>query len=297
MIIEYSSVCLNEDNYIEMIGEARSLVSAAGYEFGVQIHNSIDESFLNRLAPLAGELPFSVHSPILAKYFLNLAAGDIESLRPDLMSAASRLGMFGTDLFFFHGFFLTEKPIVHDMKNYRAAMREGIGPEYSLRGSFIMDPVFFETDQYRAMRENFRKNLAATKGLFPGLTVALENDFVGIGSGLQRPQEIVELIDDLWFDTGHFWCASLVHKFDFHEECRRVMDSVRVHGVHINHNLMTSADPLETIRDSHAHLYEPSGQNLKPIVRDIRERNIERLTLEIIDGDIEDLKILLGWLD
>lgn len=297
MIIEYSSVCLNEDNYIEKIEEARGLVSAAGYEFGVQIHNSIDESFLCKLVPLAGELPFSVHSPILAKYFLNLAAGDIGTLKPDLVSAASKLALFGTDLFFFHGFFLTDKPIVHDMKNYRAAMREGIGPEYSLRGSFIMDPAFFETEQYRAMKENFRNNLAAAKELFPGLTVALENDFVGIGSGLQRPQEIVELVDDLWFDTGHFWCASLVHGFDFHEECRRVLDSVKVHGVHVNHNLLTDADPPETIRDSHAHLYAPSGQNLKPIVRYIRDRNIPRLTLEIVDGDIEDLKIVLGWMD
>jgi hypothetical protein len=296
MIIEYSSVCMNEDNYIEKINEARAVVNAAGFDFGVQVHNSTGEAYLYKLAELAGEVEFSVHSPLLAEYFINLTNGDIESIRPSLESAASKLSLFRTDLLFFHGFFLTDKPIVHDIKNYRREMLKAMGQGYSLNGSFIMDPVFFKTEKFDRMKSVFRKNLAAAKNLFPELTVAVENDFVGIGSGLQRPEEIIDIVKDLWFDTGHFWCASLVHKFDFYEESSRVLDSVKVHGVHINHNLMKTGDPLEQIQDSHTHLYVKSEQNLKPLVRSIADRGIKRLTLEIVNGDIEDVKMLLGWL-
>ncbi len=296
MIIEYSSICLNDDNYREKIKEARAAAEAAGFEFGIQIHNSIEAPFLRTLAGLRGEVEFSVHSPLLAKYFLNLTAGDMAGIRPSLDEAVSRLKEFGTDLFFFHGFFLTDRPIVHDLKNYRSAMREAIGAEFSLNGSFVMDPSFFNTERYSAMKDLFSKNLALTKTLYPGLTVAVENDFVGMGSGLQRPREIIELAHDLWFDTGHFWCASLVHKFDFYEETERVLDSVRVHGVHVNNNLMTRNDPPESMRDSHTHLYIKSEQKLKSLVRSIADRGIKRLTLEIVEGDIEDMNILLTWL-
>jgi hypothetical protein len=296
MIIEYSSICLNRDNYRKRIQEARAAARAAGFEFGIQIHNSIDEPFLRTLAELRGDIEFSVHSPLLAKYFLNLTSGEMADIKPSLDEAVSRLGAFGTDLFFFHGFFLTDKPILHDMKNYRRAMAASIGPGFSLNGTFIMDPAFFGTERYAAMKENFRKNLLLAKDLYPGLTVAVENDFVGIGSGLQRPREIIELARDLWFDTGHFWCASLVHGFDFYEETARVLDSVRVHGVHVNNNLMTSRDPRESIQDSHTHLYIESEQRLKPVVRSIADRGIPRLTLEIVDGDTRDLEIILDWL-
>ncbi|MBP7736949.1 MAG: hypothetical protein KA369_13310 [Spirochaetes bacterium] len=296
MIIEYSSICLNKDNYREKIREARAAAVAAGFEFGIQIHNSIDEPFLRILGELRGEIEFSAHSPLLAKYFLNLASGDMAHIKPSLDDAVSGLDAFGTDLFFFHGFFLTDKPILHDMKNYRRAMAASIGPEFSLNGSFIMDPAFFETERYAAMKEVFRKNLALARELYPHLIVAVENDFVGIGSGLQRPREIIELARDLWFDTGHFWCASLVHGFDFYEETARVLNSVRVHGVHVNNNLMTRRDPLEGMRDSHTHFYIESEQRLKPLVRSIADRGIPRLTLEIVDGDIRDLEIVLDWL-
>ncbi len=296
MIIEYSSICLNHDNYREKIKEARAIAGAAGFDFGIQIHNSIDETFLRMLADLRGEIEFSVHSPLLAEYFLNLTSGDMAGIKPALDDAVSRLSEFETDLFFFHGFFLTDKPIVHDLKNYRRVMKEAIGAEFSLNGSFIMDPSFFNTEQYSAMKALFSKNLALAKRLYPKLTVAVENDFVGIGSGLQRPQEIIELAHDLWFDTGHFWCSSLVHDFDFYEETMKVLDSVCVHGVHINNNLMTKEDPPEKIQDSHTHLYIESEQRLKPVVRSIADRGIKRLTLEIIDGDIMDLKTVLKWL-
>ena len=116
-----------------------------------------------------------------------------------------------------------------------------------------------------------------------------------MGSGLQRPQEIHEFIDPLWFDLGHFWCSSLLHGFDYYEECERVAAAKDIVGVHINHNFMTQSTPKESIRDSHGHIYEPSAQELGPVVRGLLSRGVDLFTLEIVDGDENDMKRFFEW--
>jgi hypothetical protein len=167
---------------------------------------------------------------------------------------------------------------------------------FSLNGSFIMNPEIFNSKIFLEYKNRFIENLKRIKELYPDYIVALENDFVGIGSGLQRPQEILELLDDLWFDLGHFWCSSLVHEFDFYEYSDRIIEEKNIVGVHINHNLMGKKTMKENIVDSHAHLYEKSEQDLKNIVRKLLSKGVDIFTLEITNGDIEDVKIILDWL-
>lgn len=201
-----------------------------------------------------------------------------------------------TDILFFHGFFMTDKPIVHDMKNYRRTIKDAIGDAYSLNNSFVMDPGIFDTEVFLRYKEIFRCNLQKVTSMCSDFTVALENDFPLIGGGLQRPSEIHQLIDNLWFDLGHFWCASLVHGFDFQQEAGRILDEKSIVGYHLNHNLSGRDTPKDKIKDSHTHFYLESEMNLKPIVRRIFEKNSGVMVLEILDGDVHDLEVLFDWI-
>jgi hypothetical protein len=297
--IEYSTMCFSGADYKDKISKASKFVESKGFPFGVQLHNSIEKDLFMQLMPLVKDIGFSIHSPVFAQYFLNLAAKDYAFTKQHIDNCVRYLPEFKTELLFFHGFFMTDSPIIQDMKNYRRTIRAGVGDTYCLNKSFIMDPSFFETDTFLKYKQTYSTHLTKLKNDYAssGLTIAQENDFVGIGSGLQRPQEIHELIDNLWFDLGHFWTASLLHGFDFHEEAMKLIDTKNIVGVHLNHNLVKKGTPLEQIKDSHAHFCYESEMNLKPIVRRLFEKNVPIVTLEIVDGDLDDIKTLFKWLE
>lgn len=297
MKIEYSTVCFSLENYRKKIDETQELLEREGYAFGIQLHNSINKEIYDAMSVYRHYIPFTVHSPVFSDFFINLSSSDVQLSQTVLQRCHALTGEWNTDIIFFHGFFMTETPIVHDMKNYRSTMQSSIGETFSLSNSFIMNPDIFKTDLYTRYKMMFTKNLKRVVELFPDKIISLENDFPGIGSGLQRPAEIIELIDNLWFDLGHFWCASLLHGFNFHEEAYRIIDQKKIVGVHLNHNLIRKGASPESICDSHAHFYKESEMNLAPVVRRLAGSGIDSLTLEIIDGDIEDVKILLDWLN
>ncbi len=294
--IEYSTMCFNQYNYREKITSARDFVHKQGFEFGIQLHNSIDRELFEKVMEFRDELSISVHSPIFAKHFLNLASTDLQTIKESFDDCTRYLIDLGTDILFFHGFFMTDKPIVHDMKNYRRTIRDAIGDAYSLNNSFVMDPGIFDTEVFLRYKELFKNNLQKVTAMYRDFSVALENDFPLIGGGLQRPSEIHQLIDNLWFDLGHFWCASLVHGFDFQQESARILDEKSIVGYHLNHNLSGRDTPKDKIKDSHTHFYLESEMNLKPIVRRIFEKNSGVMVLEILDGDVHDLEVLFDWI-
>jgi len=296
--VEYSTMCLSVNNYREKIEEAARFVESQGYSFGIQLHNSINRELYDCLLPLSKDYSFSIHSPLFSEYFLNLASTDYSFTKSILDKCKEYLPQINTDILFFHGFFMTDNRIIQDMKNYRKAIRQGVGDRYCLNKSFIMDPAFFSTDTFLKYKETFKTNFSRLKENYKNelFLIALENDFVGIGSGLQRPQEIHELIDNLWFDLGHFWTSSILHKFDFQEEAMRLIESKNIAGVHLNHNLIKRGSAPELIADSHEHFYRPSEMNLRPLVRKLFEKNTGIITLEIVDGDIDDLKQLFNWI-
>ena len=207
--IEYSSMCLNELNYRDKINQAQAFVQAQGFEFGIQIHNSIDKSLYDKLIEFKGAIPFSVHSPVFSRYFLNLASTDFSIIQECSDTCIRYLNDLNTDLFFFHGFFMTEKPIVHDMKNYRRTIREGIGDSYCLNGSFIMEPTFFNTDTFQKYKTIFQKNFTNFKQRYSDFTIALENDFpVSVADCKDLPKSTSLLII-----SGLIWGISGQHHF------------------------------------------------------------------------------------
>ncbi len=296
-IIEYSTISFNEADYEKKIEDAIRFLEPTGHRFGIQIHNSITERFAEKLLQYKGTIPFTVHSPAAGDFFLNLASKNLHLIESEIDKAVKYLERFNTDIFFFHGFFTTDNPISHNMAEYRKVMKESIGMNISLENSFSMNPAYFDSQEYSDYKKIFSANFRALQTRYPQYTIAMENDFIGIGSGLQRPKEILELFDKLWFDTGHFWCSSLLHGFDFYKEAYNLIDSLDIVGIHINHNLMTSNDPVTNLKDSHDHLYKHSAQDLRPIIRRLNKKGLDRWTLEIVDTDVEDLKILVNWLE
>ncbi|HEX2959466.1 MAG TPA: hypothetical protein VHO70_21710 [Chitinispirillaceae bacterium] len=296
MRIECSSMFFTPDNCSSKIRDISGFLKSHGFGFGIQLHNSISRDLYNVLLPYRGEFQFTIHSPAFSKYFVNLASGNVELALSILKECDTLTAQWNSNLMFFHGFFLAHSPIVHDMKNYRKVMRQSIGPQYALNNSFIMDPAIFATDQFAEFKQYFVTNIERVKECFPHKVISLENDFPGMGSGLQRPEEIHELIENVWFDLGHFWCSSLLHGFDFHQESLRLIDEKKIVGVHLNHNLCTTDTPREQLNDSHTHFYNESAMNLPPIIRKIVDSGIDSLTLEIVDGDIDDVRILVDWI-
>lgn len=296
MRIECSSMFFTPENCHTKIQQISRFLKSQGFDFGIQLHNSISAELHNALIPYRDEFQCTIHSPAFSKYFINLASGNFDFALSILKDCDTLTTEWKSDLIFFHGLFLAHSPIVHDMKNYRKVMRQSIGPEYALNNSFIMDPAIFDTDQFAQFKQYFVTNIERVKAHFPHKIISLENDFPGMGSGLQRPEEIHELVDNVWFDLGHFWCSSLLHGFDFHQESARLIDEKRIVGVHLNHNLCTTDTPLERLNDSHTHFYHYSTMNLPPIIRKLIDNGIDSLTIEIVDGDIEDVKILVDWI-
>ena len=287
---------MSVENCHAKIEEGKKIAEAHGFSFGVQLHNSITQELYDEIMKERDGMELSMHSPLFAEHFINLASSDFAAAQQLCLDNAARLAKIGSKILFFHGLFLTDQPIVHDMKNYRKAMAAGIGDRFRLHGSFVMNPEIFESELYQNYKKTFRVNLARIQELFPDLDVAMENDFVGMGSGLQRPQEIHELLDTIWFDLGHFWCSSLLHGFDYYAECERIIAEKKIVGIHLNHNFMTKDTPKDKISDSHGHIYQPSAQELAPIVQHLVAKGVDRFTLEIIDGDAEDMKTFFSWL-
>jgi hypothetical protein len=295
--IEYSSVCLRGPDWREKLAEARHYVESQGFSFGVQIHNNSDLATVRRLVDWRPDgVRLSVHSPALATHFLNLATSNRSAIEQTLEETLPVLDWAQTTTFFFHGFFLTEKPIPHDMSRYREVVGGAMGDGIALGNSFIMDPRLFSTELYVRHKALLVENFAWLQRRLPHLTVALENDYPGLGTALQRPEDIIGTIPNLWLDLGHLWVSSLVHRFDFYQAIDELIAKVNIVGVHLHNNFSTADMAVEELRDSHGHLYLPSRQNLKAVMRKLRDIKVPIITVEVVNGDLDDLKILMDWI-
>src|SRR5574341_1565899 len=84
--IELSTMCFYHGNTVAKIRRCRNLIESHGFEFGIQLHNSVTKELYNEIKAL--DVTFSIHAPVLSDYFMNLANNDFNTILTNFQNTA-----------------------------------------------------------------------------------------------------------------------------------------------------------------------------------------------------------------
>ncbi|NUO08867.1 MAG: hypothetical protein HUU08_09355 [Candidatus Brocadia sp.] len=292
MKIELSTMCFSSDDVIAKIQRCRNLIESHGFEFGIQLHNSVTKELYDKIKGL--DTKFTIHAPVFSDYFINLANDDFHTSLDAFQKTAHVMQSLQSNVALFHGFFMTQKPIKNDPAHYGKVLRDAIDNKYRLKDTRVMDPKFLETEEFRKYQNTVKKNMKHLRERYPSYTLCLENDFPGIGNGNQTPAHMIYLDCPIWLDTGHLWASSILNKFDFYTGLDEVCKLCQVIGVHLN----TNRTPLDwnlkyPDGDTHSHFSREYDMNMDKIISILKKNDVNHFTIEVIDGDVEDISFLI----
>lgn len=290
--IELSTMCFYHGNTLAKIKPCRKLIESYGFEFGIQLHNSITKELYNKIKGL--DVKFSIHAPILSDYFINLANNDFDTILTNFKNTAYIMQSLHSNIVLFHGFFMTQKPIKNDPANYGKVLRDAIDNKYRLNDTRVMDPKFLETEEFRSYQNTVKKNMKRLRDQYPSYILCIENDFPGIGNGNQTPAHLIYLDCPIWIDVGHLWASATLNKFNFYTGLDTICKRCRVVGVHLN----TNRTPLNwnfksPYGDTHSHFSRKYDMNMDKIISILKKNQINHFTIEVIDGDLEDITFFI----
>ena len=290
--IELSTMCFYQGNTLAKIKPCRKLIESHGFEFGIQLHNSITKELYNEIKGLG--VKFSIHAPILSDYFMNLANNDFNTILTNFQNTAHIMKSLHSNIALFHGFFMTQKPIKNDPANYGKVLRDAIDNKYRLNDTRVMDPKFLETEEFRNYQNTVKKNTKRLRDQYPSYILCIENDFPGIGNGNQIPAHLIYLDCPIWIDVGHLWASAILNKFDFYRGLDTICRQCNVVGVHLN----TNQTPLNwnfksPYGDTHSHFSREYDMNMNKIISILKKNQINHFTIEVIDGDLEDVTFFI----
>lgn len=289
--IELSTACFTDKDYFEKVEECWNLIEEKGYKFGIQLHNAVTREMYDELKHLRTE--FTVHAPILSPYLLNLANDNFEDIDSGFHDTIKVMEELKAKATMFHGFFMTEKKIRNDPKNYTLLMREAIDQKYRLGDTRVMDPKYFDTDEFKKYQHNAKRNMSLLCKKYPQFIICIENDFPGLGNGNQTPEQLIFLECPIWLDVGHLWAASILHKFDFYEGINQVCRTERVVGVHLNTNKIGHDWDFKQVGDTHSCFSRAFEMDMDRTIHLLKKNGIENYTMEMIGGDINDVKFFI----
>lgn len=290
--IELSTMCFNRSDDLERIKRCRDLIESHGFEFGIQLHNSITKDLYSKIKGL--DVKFSIHAPVFSDYFINLANNDFNAILAGFQNTAYVMQSLQSTIALFHGFFMTQKPIKNDPANYGKVLRDTIDSKYRLNDTRVMDPKFLETEEFRNYQNTVKKNMKRLRERYPGYTLCIENDFPGIGNGNQTPLHLIYLDCPIWLDVGHLWASAILNKFDFYVGLDMICKQCRVIGVHLN----TNKTPLtwnfkSPDGDTHSHFSSEYDMDMNQIIDILKRNQIAHFTIEVVDGNLEDVTFLI----
>lgn len=292
MKIELSTMCFYHGDTLAKIKRCRNLIESHGFEFGIQLHNSVTKDLYNTIKGL--DVQFTIHAPVLSDYFINLANNDFNTILATFQNTASIMQSLQSNVVLFHGFFMTQRPIRNDPANYGKALCDAIDNKYRLNNTRVMDPKFLKTEEFRNYQNTVKKNIKQLRERYPSYILCIENDFPGIGNGNQTPEHMIYLGCPIWLDTGHLWASAILNKFDFYMGLDMVCKQCQVIGVHLNTNITPLNWNLEyPDGDTHSHFSEEYDMDMNKIICILKKNQITHFTIEVIDGDIEDVNFLI----
>ncbi len=290
--IELSTMCFHRGDILAKIKECRNLVESHGYEFGIQLHNTVTRDLLSKIKGL--DIPFTIHAPIFSDYFINLANDDLPTVLASFQNTASIMHSLRSNIALFHGFFMTEKPVKNDPANYGKVLRDAVDKKYRLNDTRVMDPKFLETEEFRSYQKTVKKNMTLLRKSYPSFTLCMENDFPGIGNGNQTPEHLIYLDCPIWLDIGHLWASAILNKFDFHLGLDTICKRCHVIGVHLNTNRTPlNWDFKRPNGDTHSHFSIEYDMDMDRIIRILKKNQITHYTIEIVDGNMKDVAFLI----
>ncbi len=290
--IELSSMCFHPGDALDKIARCRTYIESHGFEFGIQLHNSVTKDLYNKIKDT--DVEFSVHAPVFSDYFINLAHNDFKTVLAGFQNTATTMQSLRGSVILFHGFFMTQKPIRNDPGNYGKVLRDAIDDKYRLNDTRVMDPKYLETEEFRNYQNTVKQNMKLLRDAYPFYTICMENDFPGIGNGNQAPAHLIYLDCPIWLDTGHLWASSILNKFDFYTGIDTICKQCQVIGVHLN----TNRTPLNwnfksPDGDTHSHFSKAYDIDMERVIRILKKNQITRFTIEVMDGDIDDVTFLI----
>ena len=293
--IEYTSAALTGDDYRQKIDAAQSFCAARDIVFGIQIHNQSLMSLIERLA--ATGAPLSYHAPNGCEYFMNLANRDFSYAQQSIRRTAEIINRLGGDTAVFHGFLMTDVPILafNTERSYEECKQPGFRSELSRPGTTLCCD-FFGTDEYLQRYERVKQRLVQLQNDSSAITWCIENDYPAYGAGLLLAEQAVGLDTPLCLDISHLWIACLLFGRDYLQEAEMMAQTGRIKCVHFHAN-PTSPDAVMTdYRDGHQPLSEANAMNLPRLTAMLREHGVRHWIVEAGGADVEDLEILADWL-
>lgn len=293
--VEYTSVALTGENWRNLVGEGVAACERHGFEFGVQIHNTVTESQISEIALLGVKMSF--HAPILSDWQINLAS---EDPAPSTMAFAKTAGLmrsFNVKEAVFHGFNMTDKPIPSfgRGRDYKEAFSSVSRPELSIPGSAICND-FFGSEEYRIRNARVSERLASIRRDYPDLSFLLENDFPGYGAGSVFAEHIVKMGNKICLDSSHLWASSFIFDRDFHAEAESFLKSGLVGMVHLHASTYTSATPKARWSDGHLPLNTKNSMDLPRFIRLCDKYGVSIFILEINGVGSADIDYLAACL-
>lgn len=290
--IELSTMCFYHGDMLAKVKLCKDLIESYGFEFGIQLHNSVTEDLYNKLKGL--DTKFTIHAPVLSEYFINLANNDFDAILSGFQNSAYVMQSLKSKIALFHGFFMTQKPIKNDPANYGKVLRDAIDNKYRLNDTRVMDPKYLETEEFRRYQDVVKMNMKRLREKYPSYTLCMENDFPGIGNGNQTPAHLIYLDCPIWLDTGHLWASAILNKFDFYTALDMVCKRCQVIGVHLNTNRTPVNWNLKSPDgDTHSHFSRGYDMDMDKVIGILKLNNISRFTIEVVDGDVEDVTFLI----
>ncbi len=290
--IELSTVCFNHNNILEKIKRCKDFVESHGFNFGIQLHNSITQDLYNTIKKL--NIEYTVHAPVLSDYFINLAGSDFNTIYTGFQNTARIMQSIQSNIALFHGFFMTQKLIKNDPANYGKVLRDAIDKRFRLNDTRVMDPKFLKTEEFRIYQNAVKTNMKRLREMYPSYILSIENDFPGIGNGNQTPEHLLYLDCPIWLDTGHLWASAILNRFDFYTGLDEICKKCQVTGVHLNTNQTPLAWDLKyPYGDTHSHFSRDYDMDMDKTIGILKKNRITHFTLEIIDGDLEDVTFFI----
>ena len=278
--VEYTSAALDGDNWRKLLEDGIATCNEHGFEFGIQIHNTADQSQIEKILELGIEISF--HAPILSEYQINLAAKDPWPSLETIAKTAALMRKYNVKKAVFHGFNMSDLaiPSFGRGRDYTVAFSSVLRKELALPDSIICND-FFGTDEYRIRNARVSERLAAMRTEYPDLKFLLENDFPAYGAGSIFAEHMVKMKNPICMDSSHLWASSFIFDRDFHREAESFLKSGLVEMVHLHASTYNSVIPKARWSDGHLPLNTGNSMDLPHLIRLCKKYSALNFILEI----------------